>query len=58
MGVMNFAGPLTERLELRIDGESKAELERLAAKLDRKPGALARKFIRDGLRAATQEEQQ
>lgn len=58
MGVMNFAGKLDERLEIRIDSETKDELERIAAKEDRTTGAVARRFIRDGLRAARQDDEE
>lgn len=43
---------LTEQVAVRLDAEALAALERLAEKEDRKPAAVARRFIRDGLIAA------
>lgn len=38
-------------MTIRLDPQTKAELERQAQAEDRKPGALARLLLRDGLRA-------
>lgn len=40
---------LTETLKVRVEPETKAELEQRAGRIDRKAGELARRYIRDGL---------
>jgi hypothetical protein len=40
---------LSETIRVRVEAETKAELEQRAASIDRKPGELARRYIRAGL---------
>lgn len=40
---------LTETIRVRVESSTKAELEARAAKIDRKPSDIARRYIRDGL---------
>ncbi len=42
---------LDETITIRLDPQTKALINRQAKQEDRKPGALARLLIRDGLRA-------
>lgn len=45
------ATTLDETITIRLDPKTKALIERQAAQEDRKPGALARLLLFDGLRA-------
>lgn len=40
---------LTETIRVRVDEDTKRELDHRAAKIDRKPSDVARRYIREGL---------
>ncbi len=47
---------LTERIEVRLDAETKQELEEKAEREDRKPASVARRLIKAGLAAEREQE--
>lgn len=50
-------GTLTAELKVRIEQADKDELEQRAERIDRKPAALVRRYIREGLERDRQAEE-